>query len=43
MTPSILIQLFRKTGAWLTLRGWAMVGGFAAAGAILGTLVFHWN
>ena len=43
MTPNILMQIFRRHGPWLTVRGWTMVGGFVAAGFLLATFMFQWR
>lgn len=35
MTPKFFVQIFRRHRPWLTLRGWAFLGGVIAGSAIV--------
>lgn len=43
MRPSILLQIFRRTGTAFTPRGWMTLGGLVAASVFFFTLILRWR
>jgi hypothetical protein len=43
MKFAVILQTFKRTGPWLSPRGWAMLGGFIAGGMLVFTFMLKWQ